>query len=72
VVEKFRGDGLGKLLMASIVAHPDFQGLCPWSLAMPMAWNAQFGFQPVKSPERHTEIHGATVLPACRAIGSQS
>ena len=58
VIEIFRGRGLGKLLMKSIMEHPDMQGLRRWSLVTRDAHSlyAQFGFQPVKSPERHMEI----------------
>ncbi len=33
VVERYRGKGLGKCLMASVHAHPDLQGLRRWMLA---------------------------------------
>ena len=58
IVERWRGQGLGKLLMKSIRKHPDLQGLRRWSLVTKDAHDlyAQFGFQPVKSPERHMEI----------------
>ncbi len=58
VLDNFRGRGLGKLLMKEIMQHPDLQGLRRWSLATRDAHGlyAQFGFQPVKSPERHMEI----------------
>ena len=58
IIEAFRRRGLGKLLMKSIMEHPDLQGLRRWSLVTKDAHGlyAQFGFQPVKSPERHMEI----------------
>ena len=58
VVEKSRGQGVGKLLMEAIMSHPDLQGLRRWGLVTRDAHGlyAQFGFQPVKSPERHMEI----------------
>jgi GNAT superfamily N-acetyltransferase len=63
VVERFRGEGWGKLLMRSIMQHPDLRGLRRWGLVTRDAHRlyAQFGFQPVKSPERHMEIHDGTV-----------
>ena len=58
VVDSFRGRGLGKLLMKSIMEHPDLQGLRRWSLVTRDAHGlyAQFGFKTVKSPERHMEV----------------
>ena len=58
IIERYRGRGLGKLLMKSILKHPDLHGLRRWSLVTKDAHGlyAQFGFQPVKSPERHMEI----------------
>lgn len=63
VVESVRGRGLGKLLMKSITEHPDLQGLRRWSLVTKDAHGlyAKFGFQPVKSPERHMEIFDSNV-----------
>ena len=63
ISEPFRGHGLGKLLMRSIMEHPDLQGLRRWSLVTRDAHGlyAQFGFQPVKSPQRHMEIHDGAV-----------
>jgi GNAT superfamily N-acetyltransferase len=76
VAEQFRGRGLGKLLMRSIMQHPDLQRLRRWELVTRDAHGlyAQFGFQPVKSPERHMEIHDAAVYrhaaqPKLRAKG---
>lgn len=63
IIEPFRGYGLGKLVMRSIMEHPDLQGLRRWGLVTRDAHGlyAQFGFQPVKSPERHMEIHDGAV-----------
>ncbi|HYL57392.1 MAG TPA: GNAT family N-acetyltransferase [Candidatus Acidoferrales bacterium] len=56
--EHYRERGLGKELMASIMAHPDLQGLRRWSLATRDAHGlyAQFGFAPLENPERMMEI----------------
>ena len=53
VVEEFRGKGLSKLLMESVVQHPDIQGLRRFMLATRDAHNlyAQFGFKAVENPE---------------------
>ncbi len=52
ILEPYRERGLGKELMASIMAHPDLQGLRRWSLGTRDAHGlyAQFGFRPVDNP----------------------
>jgi N-acetylglutamate synthase-like GNAT family acetyltransferase len=52
ILEPYRERGLGKELMASIMAHPDLQGLRRWSLGTRDAHGlyAQFGFTPVDNP----------------------
>ena len=52
ILEPYRERGLGKELMASIMAHPDLQGLRRWSLGTRDAHGlyAQFGFKPVDNP----------------------
>ena len=54
ILEQYRERGLGKELMASIMAHPDLQGLRRWSLATRDAQGlyAQFGFEPVVNTYR--------------------
>jgi N-acetylglutamate synthase-like GNAT family acetyltransferase len=49
ILEPYRERGLGKELIASIMAHPDLQGLLRWSLGTRDAQGlyAQFGFKPV-------------------------
>jgi GNAT superfamily N-acetyltransferase len=56
--EHYRERGLGKELMASIIAHPDLQGLRRWNLATRDAHGlyARFGFTPLENPERMMEI----------------
>ncbi|MGZ4815932.1 MAG: GNAT family N-acetyltransferase [Terriglobales bacterium] len=58
VLESHRGSGLGKLLMESIVKHPELQGLRRWNLTTrdAHALYTQFGFTPLKFPERYMEI----------------
>jgi GNAT superfamily N-acetyltransferase len=58
VVESCRGSGLGKLLMESILMHPELQGLRRWNLTTRDAHTlyAQFGFTPLKFPDRYMEI----------------
>ncbi len=51
ILEPYRGRGLAKELMATIMAHPDLQGLRRWSLGTRDAHGlyAQFGFTPVEN-----------------------
>jgi GNAT superfamily N-acetyltransferase len=58
VLEPFRGDGVGKLLMQCITSHPDLQGLRRWSLLTRDAHGLYrpFGFDVPRHPERYMEI----------------
>jgi len=58
VLDSQRGRGLGKWLMACIQQHPQLQGLRRWVLTTRDAHGlyAQYGFGPVKFPERYMEI----------------
>ena len=58
ILEPYRERGLGKELMASIMAHPQLQGLRRWSLATRDAHGlyAQFGFTALENPSRSMEI----------------
>jgi len=55
---EYRGRGIGKWLMESMLAHPDLQGLRRWLLATRDAHGLyrQFGFGELHSPERWMEI----------------
>ena len=59
VLESHRGRGLSKLLMECVARHPALQNLRRWILLTRDAHGlyAQFGFTPVKSPERYMELH---------------
>ena len=63
VLDAFRGQGLSKRLMETIVTHPRLQGLRRWSLATLDAHGlyAQFGFTPLTKPECHMERVDPTV-----------
>jgi GNAT superfamily N-acetyltransferase len=63
VLEPFRGRGLGKWMMESIMQHPRLQGLRRWSLCTSDAHElyAKFGFQAPKRPEVCMEIYRADV-----------
>jgi N-acetylglutamate synthase-like GNAT family acetyltransferase len=58
VLESHRGLGLSKLMMASIMAHPELQGLRRIMLATRDAHGlyAQFGFNAVDTPETLMQI----------------
>jgi GNAT superfamily N-acetyltransferase len=58
VLDSHRGHGLGKLLMECIKQHPQLQGLRRWVLTTRDAHTlyAQFGFTPLKWPERYMEV----------------
>jgi GNAT superfamily N-acetyltransferase len=59
VLEAHRGRGLGKWLMQCITQHPALQNLRRWILTTRDAHGlySQFGFTPVKAPERYMELH---------------
>jgi len=63
ILESHRGHGLGKWLMECIMQHPAVQGLRRWILVTRDAHGlySQFGFRPLKSPERFMELHKADV-----------
>jgi len=66
VLETHRGRGLGKWLMQCISQHPSLQGLRRWILTTRDAHGlySQFGFTPVKAPERYMELHRPNVYEA--------
>lgn len=53
IAEDYRGQGLSKLLMKEVMAHPDLQGLKRWGLMTVDAHSLyqQFGFNPASKPE---------------------
>jgi GNAT superfamily N-acetyltransferase len=63
VLETHRSRGLGKWLMQCITRHPALQGLRRWILTTRDAHSlySQFGFTPVKAPERFMELHRPNV-----------
>src|SRR5687768_17887671 len=56
VVPEHRGRGVSKLLLRSILDHPELQGLRRFLLATKDAHGlyAQFGFKPLARSEEHT------------------
>ena len=63
VVPEHRGLGVSKLLMRSILAHAELQGLRRFVLATKDAHGlyAQFGFKPFSNPEDFMTIHNPDV-----------
>jgi len=63
VLESYRGRGLSKWLMECVVQHPALQNLRRWILLTRDAHGlySQFGFTPVKAPERYMELHQPNV-----------
>src|SRR5262245_23972707 len=57
ILNEFRGRGLGKWLMETVVSHPEIQGLRRWVLATRDAHGLyeQFGFTELKFPDRWME-----------------
>jgi len=59
ILDDFRGQGLSKWLIQTILAHAELQGLRRWSLATADAHGlySQFGFMPLTSPENWMGIY---------------
>ncbi len=57
VLPDYRGRGLGRWLVETLVAHPELQGLRRWSLATrdAHALYQHAGFTPISAPERWME-----------------
>jgi GNAT superfamily N-acetyltransferase len=58
VAPSHRGAGVGRELMAAIMAHPSLKRLRRWHLVTRDAQRLyeQFGFRSLRTPERHMEI----------------
>jgi GNAT superfamily N-acetyltransferase len=58
VLPDYRGRGLGKLLIRSVMEHHDLQGLRRFNLVTRDAHDLYrpFGFNEIKNPDRHMEI----------------
>ena len=58
ILPGYRGLGLSKWLVQTIVAYPELEGLRRWSLATADAHGlySQFGFSQITKPERWMEI----------------
>ncbi len=60
ILEPWRGHGLGKWLVQTMLAHPDLQGLRWWYLRTRDAHGLyeQFGFRLLQEPQRSMERPG--------------
>ena len=63
IAEEERGKGLSKWMMKVIIDHPQLQGLRRFMLATRDAHGlyAQYGFSPLKKPDRWMECHNPDV-----------
>ena len=59
ILEPYRGRGFSKWIMQCVISHPELQGLRRWGLVTRDAHGLykQFGFTPLKNPERFMELH---------------
>ena len=77
VLPAHRGRGVGKLIMAAIMSHPELQGLRRWSLATRDAHGLyrHYGFGDLRHPERAMEVFNdrpyGVPLGSPRAEGGQ-
>ena len=71
VIEEYRGRGLSKWLMETILAHPKLQNLRRWLLATKDAHGlySQFDFTPLDAPEIFMQRHAPDVyFPAKKEV----
>jgi GNAT superfamily N-acetyltransferase len=66
VLQEFRGRGIGKLLMSSMLAHPALSTVVRFTLGTADAHGlyAQFGFTATANPERQMELIRPKTSPA--------
>ncbi|WP_100077673.1 GNAT family N-acetyltransferase [Chryseobacterium camelliae] len=63
ILEEYRGNGLSKWLMETIMNHPDLQGLRRWILLTGDAHGLyrQFGWTDIADPTKWMELHNKNV-----------
>ena len=71
VLEAYRGQGLGRWLIETVLAHPDVQGLRRLMLVTrdAHALYAPFGFRALAAPDRHMEIARPNLYRSAGAEG---
>ena len=70
ILESHRGRGLSKWLMECVMQHAALQNLRRWILLTRDAHGlyTQFGFTPVKAPDRYRELHRPDVYETRKTI----
>lgn len=65
VLEEYRGKGLSKWLIETIMSHPNLQGLRRWILLTGDAHELyrQFGWTDIADPTKWMELHNKNVYP---------
>lgn len=65
VLEEYRGKGLSKWLMETIMSYPELQGLRRWILLTGDAHELyrQFGWTDIADPTKWMELHNKNVYP---------
>ena len=63
ILPEFRGQGLSKWLMETMLKHPDLQGLRRILLVTADAHKlySQYGFETITSPEKYMSIHNPDI-----------
>jgi len=58
VIDEFKGNGIGKALMESVLTHPELQNLSRWGLCTFDAHELykKYGFKELERPEIHMEL----------------
>jgi GNAT superfamily N-acetyltransferase len=72
VLDRHRGRGVGKRLMAAVTSHPELQNLRLWTLFTRDAHGLyrQVGFQEARYPDRLMERRQARPYPAATSNGA--
>lgn len=65
ILEHYRGKGLSKWLMETVMTHPELQGLRRWILLTGDAHELyrKFGWTDIAAPEKWMELHNKNVYP---------
>jgi GNAT superfamily N-acetyltransferase len=71
VIPECRGQGISKVLLRTVLSHPDLQNLRVFLLATQDAHGlySQFGFRPLAEPHRWLAITNDGVTPASSVVG---